>query len=89
LDSRQSLHSFYFAPVFYLVDHDEIEVVHIDALAYIALADATADWQHRRAQCLSGKDILGYDFLNVTKDGFVPMTVQLASKACLGDIVFQ
>jgi hypothetical protein len=25
---------------------DEIEVVHVDASAYIALADATADWQH-------------------------------------------
>jgi hypothetical protein len=27
--------------------NDEIEVVHVNALAYIALADATADWQHR------------------------------------------
>jgi hypothetical protein len=28
---------------------DEIEVVHTDASAYIALADATANWQHRSA----------------------------------------
>jgi hypothetical protein len=25
---------------------DEIEVIHADTLAYIALADATTDWQH-------------------------------------------
>jgi hypothetical protein len=28
---------------------DEIEVVHMDALAYIALADATTNWQHGSA----------------------------------------
>jgi hypothetical protein len=32
---------------------DEIEVIHMDVLAYIALADATADWQHESVQCLS------------------------------------
>jgi hypothetical protein len=31
---------------------NEIEVVHVDALAYIALADATADWQHGSSHCL-------------------------------------
>jgi hypothetical protein len=68
---------------------DEIEVVHTDASAYIALADATADWQHGSAQCLSGKDLSGYDFLSVTKDGFVPVSVQPASEARLGDVIFQ
>jgi hypothetical protein len=28
---------------------DKIEVVHADMLTYIALADATADWQHGSA----------------------------------------
>jgi hypothetical protein len=32
---------------------DEIEVVHVDASAYIAQADAMVDWQHGSAQCLS------------------------------------
>jgi hypothetical protein len=36
---------------------DEIKVVHTDALAYIALVDATADWQHGSAQYLSRKDL--------------------------------
>jgi hypothetical protein len=63
---------------------DEVEVVHADASAYIALADATADWQHGSTQCLSGKDLTGYDFLSVFKDGFVPKSVQLASGTRLG-----
>jgi hypothetical protein len=68
---------------------DEIEVVCADASAYISLADATIDWQHGSTQCLSGKDLSGYDFLSVTKDGFVPVFVQPAFKARLEDIGFQ
>jgi hypothetical protein len=34
---------------------NKIEVVHVDASAYITLADATTDWQHGRAQCLWGR----------------------------------
>jgi hypothetical protein len=60
---------------------DEIEVVHADASAYIALVDAMANWQHGSAQCLSGKDLTGYDFFNVCRDRFVPMSVQPASEA--------
>jgi hypothetical protein len=68
---------------------DEIKVVHVDASAYIVLADATADWQHGSTQCLSGKDLTSYDFLSIFKDGFVPVFVQLASRTQLGDVVFQ
>jgi hypothetical protein len=64
-------------------------VVHADALAYITLANATVDWQHGSAQCLSGKDLTGYDFLSITKEGFIPMSVQPASKARLGDVMFR
>jgi hypothetical protein len=63
--------------------------VHADASAYITLADVTADWQHGSAQCLSGKELIGYDFLSVSKEGFVPMSVKSVSKARLGNIVFQ
>jgi hypothetical protein len=61
----------------------------VDALAYITLANATVDWQHGSAQCLSGKDLTGYDFLSITKEGFIPMSVQPASKARLGDVMFR
>jgi hypothetical protein len=69
--------------------NDEIEAVHADALAYIALADTTADWQHGGTQCLSGRDLTGYDFLSVSKEGFVPVSVKLAFEAWLGIVVFQ
>jgi hypothetical protein len=35
-----------------------------------------------------GKDLSGYDFLSITKDGFVPMSVQPASDAQLSNVVF-
>jgi hypothetical protein len=57
--------------------------------AYIALADATADWQHGSARCLSGKDLTGYDFLSISKEGFMLVFVKTASKARLGNVVFQ
>jgi hypothetical protein len=50
---------------------DEIEVVHEDTSAYIALADATVDWQQGCDQCLSGKGLTGNDFLTIFNDGFV------------------
>jgi hypothetical protein len=56
-------------------------VVHTDASAYIALADAIADWQHGNDQCLSGRDLTVYDFLSVSKEGFVPVSVKPASEA--------
>jgi hypothetical protein len=64
-------------------------VVHADVSAYIALADTMTDCQHGATQCLSGRDLTGYDFLSVSNDGFVPMYVKLASKARLDNVVFQ
>jgi hypothetical protein len=46
---------------------DEIEVVHADVSAYIALADATTDWQHGSVWCLSGKDLSCCNFLSISK----------------------
>jgi hypothetical protein len=61
----------------------------VDALTYIALADAMVDWQHGSTQCLSGRDLTGYDYFSISKDGFVPMSVQPASGTRLRDVVFQ
>jgi hypothetical protein len=69
--------------------NDEIEVVHADASAYIALADATVNLQHGNAQCLSGKNLTGYDFLSFTKDEFVPIFVHSTSEPQLDNVVFQ
>jgi hypothetical protein len=68
---------------------NKIKIVHADALAYIALADATADWQHGSAQCLSGKDLTGYSILSVSKDGFVLVSVKTAFEAQLSNVVLQ
>jgi hypothetical protein len=68
---------------------DEIEVVHMDTWAYIALADATADWQYGSTQCLSGKHLTGYNFLSISKDGFVSVSMQSTFGTRLGDVVFQ
>jgi hypothetical protein len=38
---------------------------------------------------MSERDLSGYDFLNITKDGFVPMSLQPASEAWLDDVGFQ
>jgi hypothetical protein len=63
---------------------DEVEVVHADTSAYIALADAMVDWQDGSTQCLSGKDLSDYDFFSVSKDEFVPVFVQLSYGTQLG-----
>jgi hypothetical protein len=68
---------------------DEIEVVHADVSAYIALADAMANWQHGGTQCLSGRDLTGYDFLSISKEGFMHVSIKLASEARLDNAVFQ
>jgi hypothetical protein len=55
---------------------DAVEIVHADASACVAYADASADWRYGSAQCISGRDLTGYDFLSITKDGFIPISVQ-------------
>jgi hypothetical protein len=64
-------------------------VVHTDVSAYIALADATTDWPHWSTQCLSEKDLTCYDFLSISKEGFVLVCVKTASEAQLYNVVFQ
>jgi hypothetical protein len=83
------LRSFYFASFLIQWIDDEIEVMQADTLAYIALADASVDWQHWGAQCLSGRDLTCYDFLSVSKEGFVPVFIKPDSEAQLSNVVFQ
>jgi hypothetical protein len=68
---------------------DEIKVVHADTSAYITLANTTIDYQHGSAQCLLGKDLTDYDFLSIAKNGFVPVSMQPASKAQLSNVIFR
>jgi hypothetical protein len=68
---------------------DEIEVVYTDASAYIALANAIVDWHHGSTKFLSGRDLIGYDFLSVSKKGFVVVSIKPSSEAWLGNVAFQ
>ena len=55
---------------------DEIEVVHADTSAYVAMADAPVIWVHDNAQCLTGIDLTDYQFVSVSKDGFLPVVLK-------------
>jgi hypothetical protein len=54
---------------------DKIEVVHANTSTYIALDIALAYWQHESIECLSGRDFSGYNFLSITKDKFVHVSI--------------
>jgi hypothetical protein len=63
-------------------------VVHADAPAYIALADATVDWQHGGPLMLVRKGSYRLRLLSVSKEGFQPVSVKSVFKAQLSDVVF-
>jgi hypothetical protein len=54
---------------------DDIEVIHADTSACIAMANSSI-WTYEDVKCLSGLDLSDYDFLSVSKDGFVPVHVK-------------
>ena len=57
---------------------NEVEVVYANESAWIATADAPAIWAHDSARCLTGVDLIDYQYLGVSKDGFVPVMLELA-----------
>jgi hypothetical protein len=46
-------------------------------------------WQHGGTQCLSGRDLIGYNFLSISKEGFISMSIKPASEARLSNVVFR
>ena len=55
---------------------DEVEVVHADNSACVALAESLVDWQHPNDACLSGHDLSEFDFLSASRNGFVPVSLK-------------
>jgi hypothetical protein len=49
--------------------------VHVDVSACVAMADSSS-WSHYDIKCLSDEDISDYDFIIVSKDGFIPISVK-------------
>jgi hypothetical protein len=42
----------------------------------VAVAESHVDILGGKMECLSGKDLMGYDYISVSKDGFVPISVK-------------
>jgi hypothetical protein len=55
---------------------DDIEVIHADTSACVAMVDSSI-WTHEDVKYLSCLDLSDYDFLSMSKDGFVPVHVKL------------
>jgi hypothetical protein len=54
---------------------EEVEIVHADVSACIAMADSSS-WTHYNIKCLLGQVISDCDFVSVSKDGFIPISVK-------------
>jgi hypothetical protein len=60
---------------------DEVEVVQANEEVCVAVAESQVDILGGKMECLSGKDLTGYDYNSVDKDGFVPISVKPAIDA--------
>jgi hypothetical protein len=57
---------------------DEVEVVQADEEVCIVVAESQVDILGRKMECLSKKDLMGYNYVTIDKDGFVPINVMPA-----------
>jgi hypothetical protein len=55
---------------------DEVEVVQDNEEVCVAVAESQVDILGRKMECLSGKDLTGYDYMSIGKDGFVAISVK-------------
>jgi hypothetical protein len=54
---------------------EEVEIVHVDVSACVAMTDSSS-WTHYNIKCLLGQGISDCDFVSVSKDGFIPISVK-------------
>jgi hypothetical protein len=57
---------------------DEVEVVQADEDVCITVTESQADIQGGKMKCLTGRDLMGYVYISVSKDGFVPIRLKSA-----------
>jgi hypothetical protein len=57
---------------------DAVEVVQADEDVCIAVTESQVDIQGGKMKCLTGRDLMGYDYVSVGKDGFVSISVKPA-----------
>jgi hypothetical protein len=56
----------------------EVEVVQADEEVCVAVAESQVNILGGKMECLPGKDLTGYNYISVGKDGFVPISVKPA-----------
>jgi hypothetical protein len=57
---------------------DVVEVIQADEVVCIAVTESQVNIQGGKMKCLTGRDLSGYDYVSVGKDGFVPISVKPA-----------
>jgi hypothetical protein len=57
---------------------DEVEVLQADKEVCVTVAESQVGILCKKMECLSGRDLLGYNYIRVGKDGFVPVSVKPA-----------
>jgi hypothetical protein len=55
---------------------DEVEVIQAEEEVCIAMAESQVDILGGKMECLSSKDLMWYNYISVSKDGFVPISVK-------------
>jgi hypothetical protein len=55
---------------------DDVEKVHADSSACIAIADAPVLWTYETATCLMGVDFSDYQFISIDRKGFIPVMLE-------------
>jgi hypothetical protein len=55
---------------------DEVKVIQADKEVCVAMAKSQVDILGGKMECLSGKDMMGYDYISIGKDGFVLISVK-------------
>jgi hypothetical protein len=56
---------------------DDIEQVHVDALACIVVVDAPVLWTYETATYLTGVYFSNYQFISIDRKGFIPVMLEL------------
>jgi hypothetical protein len=62
----------------------EVEIVSANSLVCVAAADTRLD--DGNMTCLSGKDPSEYDYINVSRDGLVPVNMKMSCMTRLNDL---
>jgi hypothetical protein len=58
-----------------------VEVVPADEDVCITMTESKVNIQGKNMKCLTGRDLMGYDYVSIGKDRFVPISVKSAIDA--------